>query len=198
MLGYWVTDKIQAPPHNIKGAICSGMSVIWWWDHEAIWARGTHQWAKQWEVVGRTWGLVQKSFHLLEHAGYFSCWDAADHWWALAAVLGGKIASLWLCALLSCNLCPHWAWAQALMFGFHSRQGTITLKLGVTQSSFLSGISDFPSWCNIYDFEINHRAWLSHSVFSCVERKMPFLLTVKQTFTFIKAERCGHATFIPV
>lgn len=43
MLGYWVTDKIQAPPHNIKGAICSGMSVIWWWDHEAIWARGTHQ-----------------------------------------------------------------------------------------------------------------------------------------------------------
>lgn len=163
MLGFCGMDKIQAPPLRLQ------RGHLQWNECHLVVEAGSflgkrHHINKPRSGGSRVWGLVQKSFHLRDRAGYFSCWDGADDHRALAAALGGKVPSLCLCALLPCKALStdhgHKGWCSA----FHSRQGTITLKLGATQSSLLSGKSDFTSRSSSYGSEIRHRASLALSV----------------------------------
>lgn len=97
MLGFCAMDKIQAPPQWLQ------RGHLWWNECHLVVEAGSYL-GKRHDINeprggSRTWGMAQKCFHLREHAGYFSCWDAADSFRALAAIL----TSLWLCALLLCS-----------------------------------------------------------------------------------------------
>lgn len=122
MLGFCAMDKIQAPPLRLQ------RGHLQWNECHLVVEAGSYL-GKRHDINepgsrgSRTWGLVQKSFHLWQHAGYFSCWDAAGNCRALAAVLGGKLLSLWLCALLPCSPHNYWTRARGLVFSIRQQTG---------------------------------------------------------------------------
>lgn len=157
----WI--KSRPLPCDFKGAICCGMSVIWWWKQEAIWARGTTQmsqgaggagpedWCKSFSTYGSTQVISAAGMQPAISGHLLLSWGGSS-------LLFGSVPS---CPATPINTeRGHEGWCSA----FDSRQGTITLKLGVTQSSLRSGKFDFSSCSSLYDSEISHGASCALSV----------------------------------